>query len=323
MMKSFVIRQIDRRMRRWAQESYQRNWRQRTVRKSVALGLTLLRQPGWLTHRSAASFYTSKTPYATDPATPLWSNLGYWKRARTVVDAQIELARYLAEAAQLAPGDEVLDAGCGSGDQDILWCRERRVKRITGIDVTPVRAELANARAVAAGCGDRIRVHVGSATNLEFPDSSFDKVTALESAMHFPTREDFFREAFRVLRPGGRIAITDLAEGPGGPTSVAARLLQRFQRRMSSIPEANVYSASTDAAKLAACGFSDIVITSIGDYVFPGCVRYCAMLARGGSASDAVDLSDEHFHGDEWNSRWRDGLGIGDYVIVTAIRPLS
>lgn len=318
-----LTQQIDRRMQRWLRQAYQKNWRQRNGRKLVAFGLTLLRDPRAVTRPDAPSFYTPKTPYATDLATPLWSNLGYWAEARTVVEAQIELARYVARAGRFTAADEMLDVGCGSGDQDILWCRESSVRHIAGIDITPVRVELANRRAAAAGLSDRISIQVGSATRLPFADASFDVVTALESAMHFDTREAFMHEAFRVLRPGGRIVWADLAVGPDGPVGLVTAVLQRLGRRMISIPEANVDSAAAYEQKLAGCGFAGIAITSIGDYVFPGCVRYRAMLANGGRSSDPVSLEADDFHAEQWNSQWRDGLGLGEYVVVTAHKPAA
>lgn len=322
-LRSVVTRPLKQRLRRWAIESYQKNWRQPPSRSLLTLGLTFLKEPRWFTHGSTAEFYTAKTPYATDLATPLWSNLGYWKDARTTVDAQMALARLLADAVQLGPGNELLDVGCGSGDQDLLWCRERQPRRIAGVEITPVRADLANRRAAAAGLADRIHVEVGSATKLDAPDCSFDKVTALECAMHFDTRERFFSEAFRVLRPGGRLGLADIAAGPdrarGG--SFAATLVQRATRRVSSIPEANVYSIDTYRDKLNAQGFRDIEIVSIGDHVFAGCISYRAMLAGGGTYADPVSLTDGDFHAEQWNSQWRDGLGLGEYIIVSARRP--
>ncbi|MCC7416297.1 MAG: methyltransferase domain-containing protein [Acidobacteria bacterium] len=281
----------------------------------------MLRQPGRLFGEATASFYTSRTPYAADPAVPLWSNLGYWAEARTAVDAQIELARLLGRSGRLAAGDELLDVGCGCGDQDLLWLREWNLKRIVAIDVTPLRVELARARVARAGLADRIDVRVGTATELPFGDRSFDKITALECATHFNSREDFLREAHRVLRPGGRLALTDFTPLAGSPPSPADRLLQRLARRLIGIPAANVYPAASYAARLWRIGFERVEIRSIADHVFPGCMRYRAMLAAGRSSSAVVEMEARDFVASQWNSAWHDGLGLGDYILVTADKP--
>ncbi|HEY6547137.1 MAG TPA: class I SAM-dependent methyltransferase, partial [Vicinamibacteria bacterium] len=225
-------------------------------------------------------------------------------------------------AARMSAADEVLDAGCGCAEQDVLWARELGLRRIVGVDITPVRVDLAKRRVAEAGLQDRVEIRQGSATALPFPDASFDKVVALESAFHFPTRQHFLREAFRVLRPGGRLAVADVLPSPTRRRSWSRRLAVRLFRRCASIPEANVYDRIEYAARLATCGFVAIGMESIGDHVFPGFVRQKALHLAGQEwFSVVVDLQPADFVAEEWLSGWRDCLGLDEYVIVAAETP--
>lgn len=131
-----------------------------------------------------------------DPNIPQWLNFGYWKQETTYNGACAALARKLGEIAELSPGDKVLDVGFGFAEQDILWVRENNVDAITGINTTELQVEIAQKRVARAGLAERINLQVGSATKISCEDNSFDKVTALECAFHFNTREDFLLKHF-------------------------------------------------------------------------------------------------------------------------------
>src|SRR5947208_1530322 len=186
---------------RFASRPYERNAHIGATGVAARMALLFLMRPRFFFQSSAALLYTDESR-GDDPGDgdrPMWHNLGYWKKARTTAEACADLARYLATAAEFQPADEVLDVGCGCGEQDILWSRELGISRIVGMDITPRRVDLARARVAGAGLSDRIEIRHGSATELPFADESFDKVVALECALHFRTRERFFGEAFRVL----------------------------------------------------------------------------------------------------------------------------
>lgn len=127
-----------------------------------------------------------------DTSKPLWLNLGYWKDAQTYPDACRAMAIMLGETAELKSTDTVLDVGCGFGEQDALLVEQFRLTRIMGIDITPVHVTVGQERLRAKQLDDRITLAVGSAVQTGYPDNFFEKVIALECALHFKTREQFF-----------------------------------------------------------------------------------------------------------------------------------
>ncbi|HET9930500.1 MAG TPA: class I SAM-dependent methyltransferase [Polyangiaceae bacterium] len=252
----------------------------------------------------------------SDPKKPLWLNLGYWTQARTYPEAARALACQLADAAELGPSDVQLDVGFGFAEQDFLWLEEYGVARITGINITEMQVERARARARERNLEGRLELMVGSATEMPFEAGSFTKVTALECAHHFATRERFFAEAFRVLKPGGRLA---LADGVPLPGHGAPSLMTRVILRQWASPVENFYDRNVYAQKLRACGFENVRIRSIREQVYPGAVKYSNLRRSGVKMQDAlVELTPAEI---ERNLKLWEPLRITDYLIATADKP--
>ena len=125
--------------------------------------------------------------------------------------ATVELAKLLAPK----PGDSVVDVGSGLGGParylaSVYGCR------VTGVDLTPEFVAVATELARLTGLSDRVDFRQGSALDLPFADDSFDLAWSQNVAMNIADRPRYYAEMRRVLRPGGRLAIQDVAQGPAG-----------------------------------------------------------------------------------------------------------
>lgn len=302
----------------------------RRIALSIYWGfLTVVRSFSLVRQKDAAAYYTSLGDDVidfmdegfVDDSKPLWLNIGYWKEARTYPDACAAMVELLGTRAALQPGDEVLDVGVGFAEQDFVLLDRFKVSRITGIDITPVHIDKGRERVAKRGLENHIDLRLGSATAMEFPDASFDSVLALECAFHFDTRDQFMREAFRVLKPGGTFALADMLPSPGKKPGLTTVL----GRRYGHIPEANYYDREEYSRRLSAVGFGDVLVESIREDVFPGMANYSRQRVEGKKKMDevVVEVSEDDRATCRGVEMWERGSGLTDYVIVSARKPLD
>lgn len=163
-------------------------------------------------------------------------------------------ARYLraSTAATVArlpirAGERVLDVGCGTGYL-LARLRERCPEaELLGLDLTPAMLDRAADR-----LGGRMRLLCGSGDALPLPDGSLDAVVSA-NAFHFFDRPDAaLAEMGRVLRPGGRLVITDWCDD-----YLACRLMDRALRLLRR-PHGAVWGSADCAAALTAMGFRTV-----------------------------------------------------------------
>jgi glyoxylase-like metal-dependent hydrolase (beta-lactamase superfamily II)/SAM-dependent methyltransferase len=133
-------------------------------------------------------------------------NFGYWRADTT--NARQASMNLMGKLLELIPDPRgtVLDVACGLGATTRYLLRYYKPSAIAGINIS--RKQLTRCFRNAPGCNFLLM----DATHLAFPDASFDNVICVEAAFHFNTREQFLREARRILKPGGCLVLSDILQ---------------------------------------------------------------------------------------------------------------
>jgi SAM-dependent methyltransferase len=165
-------------------------------------------------------------------------------------------------------GGTILDVGNGLGAQDPVIAQVARPRRLVAVNITA--SQLAVGREWLARAG-ALAVRA-DAVLLPVADTSVDGVICVEAAFHFSSRARFFNEAFRVLRPGGVLALSDvpILRLPGGPRELLAGIAQL---RVWGIRASGVVNAKGLEGLVRQAGFVDVRAERCGSRVIDPAIR--------------------------------------------------
>ncbi len=157
-----------------------------------------------------------------------------------------------AALAELQPGEAVLDLGCGGGI-DVLLAAQRvgPSGKVYGLDMTEEMLELARRNQRKAGVANAEFIK-GEMEQIPLPDGSVDVIISNCVVNLSPDKDRVLREAFRVLKPGGRLAISDVVVR-GEPPEEIRRNMELWIGCIAGALEESEYRR-----KLAAAGFGRI-----------------------------------------------------------------
>lgn len=213
-------------------------------------------------------------------------NVGYWTpQTRDLVAACDALVDEVA-APIATPAALVLDVGCGLGAGTRRLGGRFAPGRVVGANLSMWQLRQTRLRGSRGVATDAARLAVTS--------GSTDAVVALESALHFDTRDAFFAEAFRVLRPGGVLSVADmLVQDPD--------VLGNWM-----VPDANrIGSVAEYEERVRAAGFTSIVARDVTAMTWTPYIRAMSRVFDDQAAVRAIADSVSH------------------YLLLSAIRPPS
>ncbi len=136
-------------------------------------------------------------------------HFGYWDATtRTFPQSLLRFNEVLMQLANITRKDKVLDAGCGVGGSSIYLAQHTGCTA-TGITLSEQQVQKAQQNAQQKEVAHLVNFEAADYTQTHFPDESFDVVWALESVCYALDKADFIKEAFRLLKKGGRLIVAD------------------------------------------------------------------------------------------------------------------
>ncbi len=235
-------------------------------------------------------------------------NFGYWQdftpgliSVEERTESQANLYRTVLRRLIIDPTDMALEIGCGIAAGTALALREFGPYAVYGLDLSPDqidRATRVNAELLTQH-PDRLILQRGSALALPYADETFDKCYSVEAAQHFEDLATFASEVYRVLRPGGRLAVTTFFTPQAAADDELRKLIPTIDSGIDVVCPIDTFRND-----LLVAGFADVRIENLGNHVWQGLDAWI----------EQTELRDG------WGRNWLTAYqrGLIDYYLITA-----
>ncbi len=226
----------------------------------------------------------------------------------------IVATRELVELLKPQPGEHILDIGSGIGGP-ARWFAAKCAVRVTCADLTPEFCAAAEALNRATGLADKITIKQGSALALPVADNSFDRAYSQNVIMNIADKRGFYREAFRALKPGGVLALSNLCRGAAGEFIYPVPWAETAATSFLATPDEM-------RADLLAVGFAIVVFNDTTEETLPATKRNRERLERDGLGALGTHLiMGERLREMQINSARNQEAGLGRTIEALVKKP--
>ena len=229
-------------------------------------------------------------------------HFGYYNHeVKSHGEALLNLNKVLALKGGVKDGDIILDAGCGQGGSSV-WLAENYNVQVTGITLVPHQVIKGQKTARRNQLGNRVLCFEQDYSNTSFNDESFTLIWACESMCHAKEKLHFYKEAFRLLKPGGRLVCADYFRAERPLPKEGEKLLHDWLDGWS-IKDLDASFEHKDHAEQ--CGFTEFEIENITEFTKPSIKHLHSMASKLwilGIILKGIGLRNKINHGNHFSS---------------------
>lgn len=208
---------------------------------------------------------TSKIQEHYDLASPYYEKLwgqhihhGYWITGKESKEAAAQnLIELLIDKSGLKPKSKVLDVGCGIGGTSMYLARKFGC-HVTGITISPVQVEMATKSSQGLDIKNKPKFLVDDANDISVT-GKFDVVWSVEMISHLNNRDNLFKRANELLKPGGKMCITDWFKDDNLDKELERKYIEPIEKGMLvSLPSLSEYNQYLDKYDFRLVYYEDI-----------------------------------------------------------------